>query len=68
MMRYIIPRPGMRVLCPDGTPLAETGAAVQWSSWWARRLRDGDITLEEPPATAGARRKSIADPAKSQES
>lgn len=55
--RYVLPVPGRRVRVP-GTyrPLPALGQMVAWSSYWARRLIDGDIEilLVEPPPPAPA--------------
>lgn len=45
---------GRRVRKPDGTLLDEQGESVMWSSFWLRRLRDGDVEIVddvEPEAT-----------------
>lgn len=48
-------RPG--VLHPDGRAVAVKGEAVVWSSWWARRLRDGEIALAAAEAANSAKTK-----------
>lgn len=36
------------VLRPDGRKLAPAGETVTWSTYWARRLKDGDIIIVVP--------------------
>lgn len=45
---WIAPTGTGRVLHPDGRPLADDGERVTWSTYWARRLRDGDIVIVSP--------------------
>jgi hypothetical protein len=40
----IKPATGLRVRTPDGGLLPESGATVERSSYWIRRLDDGDVT------------------------
>ncbi len=43
-MLYLKPKPGLIVRNPrNEKPLPEYGAAVPASSYWTRRLRDGDV-------------------------
>lgn len=44
----IRPAKGVRVRGPDGRVLPPEGAEVPRSSFWFRRLRDGDVELVEP--------------------
>lgn len=44
-LRFIKPAPGLTVNREDGQPLAAEGETLAWSSWWARRLRDGDVIV-----------------------
>lgn len=47
---YVIPKKGLKVRDPDaGNHLPEAGALVEASSYWRRRLRDGDVTLGNEP-------------------
>lgn len=46
---YLKPRKGLRVRRPDGRLLPEAGGHVQMSSYWRRRLRDGDVEKAAPP-------------------
>lgn len=41
----IKPRAGLSVLKPNGEHLATTGETVQRTSYWVRRLREGDVEL-----------------------
>ncbi|MEW5903644.1 MAG: DUF2635 domain-containing protein [Pseudomonadota bacterium] len=43
------PAKGLRVRKEDGTWLSEAGDTVTHSSYWARREKDGDVTLSELP-------------------
>lgn len=43
------PNKGLRVRKEDGTFLPEGGDTVTHSSYWARRDKDGDVTLSELP-------------------
>lgn len=46
----VVPTPGRRVLMPEsGRSLPSGGAEVDWSPFWARRLRDGDVTEQRQP-------------------
>jgi hypothetical protein len=53
---------GARVRKPDGAILNAAGEPVERTSFWLRREKDGDVTLEaiaaqEPAAEAGAKTK-----------
>ncbi|WP_052143355.1 DUF2635 domain-containing protein [Aeromonas hydrophila] len=51
--KTVRPLPGRRVRKPDGSLLATNGEAVNWTSYWLRRQRDGDIeVLAEQEETA----------------
>lgn len=43
------PAKGVRVRKEDGKFLPEGGDTVTHSSYWARRLKDGDVTLSDLP-------------------
>jgi len=48
---HLVPsRPGLRVLDPDhgDLPLPPEGREVGLSSYWIRRLQDGDVKAEHP--------------------
>ena len=48
---HVRPGPGLVVRDPvTGTPLPPEGAAVPRTSYWLRRLRDGDATEVPAPA------------------
>jgi hypothetical protein len=50
-MLFLIPKEGVRVVEPiSHTPLPAEGALVEESTYWLRRLRDGDVTAEVPAA------------------
>ncbi len=34
---------------PDGSYLAEQGEVIVWSTYWQRRLDDGDIIISDDP-------------------
>lgn len=53
----IKPAPGLRVRTPDGGLLPESGATVERSSYWIRRLDDGDVI-----ETAGVIETAVAEP------
>ena len=40
-------RPGLVVRGPDGAPLPVAGQAVTLTTFWARRLRDGDVMVAD---------------------
>lgn len=62
--RFVKPKPGLTVNRPDGTPLPVEGETVTWSSWWRRRLNDGDIDVAEHGAPAATKSTSKQDAAK----
>ncbi|WP_336938935.1 DUF2635 domain-containing protein [Acinetobacter modestus] len=46
---YVIPKKGYKIPDPSlGDHLPDTGRKVEMSPYWARRLRDGDITEKLP--------------------
>lgn len=55
-------RPGLRVLDPDhgGLPLPPEGSEVVLSSYWLRRIADGDVRVEgdAPPRLERASSRS----------
>ena len=67
--RFIKPSPGMAVRLPDSdaTPLPTYGKGVLWSSYWQRRLDQGDIVLITEKAVAEGEKAAIAALAKSAE-
>ncbi|UEX76990.1 DUF2635 domain-containing protein [Sediminicurvatus halobius] len=46
---YLKPRDGLQVRKPDGRVLAAEGERVALTSYWRRRLRDGDVVEARPP-------------------
>ena len=47
--KFLIPREGLIVRNPvDFTPLPETGALVDWNTFWRRRVACGDASIGEP--------------------
>lgn len=45
MMRFIKPANGAPVRKPDGTHLSDAGELVVWSTYWHRRVDDGDVEI-----------------------
>ncbi|ODR86709.1 DUF2635 domain-containing protein [Shewanella xiamenensis] len=43
---HLVPAPGRLVRKPDGHPLHQDGELLPLSSFWQRRLRDGDVTIK----------------------
>jgi hypothetical protein len=49
-MLFLIPAKGLRVICPETRqPLPEEGALKAKSTYWLRRLVDGDVTEGKAP-------------------
>lgn len=46
------PKPGLTVRKPDGSKLQADGELVSRTSFWIRRLQDGDVTEVKPAAKA----------------
>lgn len=44
-MIKIKPKNGLIVLKPDGSKLNPAGETVERSSYWIRRLKDGDVEI-----------------------
>jgi len=59
MRIYVVPAPGRRVRFWNaaGLPavLPDEGASVEESSFWLRRLQDGDVVIGAPPRPKAAR-------------
>lgn len=55
---FITPKAGLKIRKEDGTYLPEGGDTVIHSTYWARREKDGDVTLSDKlptePKTKGA--------------
>lgn len=53
------PAAGITLVDPEtGTAIPETGATVQTSSYWRRRIKDGDAVLVTPAAAATSPKKT----------
>lgn len=48
---FIKPAPGLKVRKPDGGELKPDGEQVEPSSYWLRRLADGDVVESKPVKT-----------------
>lgn len=61
-LRYYRPKAGLQVRDPDdsGRPLPAEGKGLTWSSYWERRLADGDIEPTDAKAIAAAQAKAAA--------
>lgn len=47
---FLIPNPGLEVLDPvSRRPLPADGEEVEKTTYWLRRLRDGDVTEGKAP-------------------
>ena len=46
------PKPGLTGRKPDGSKLQADGERVSRTSFWIRRLQDGDVTEVKPAAKA----------------
>lgn len=46
------PKPGLTVRKPDGSKLQADGERVSRTSFWIRRLQDGDVTEVKQAAKA----------------
>jgi hypothetical protein len=58
---YLIPKAGITVRDPaTGQPLPAAGGNKPRTSYWLRRLRDGDVSEGEPPKAAPAPNPSTA--------
>lgn len=49
---FVKPRAGVKVRDESMRFLPEEGAEVLESTWWTRKLQDGDVFKCEPPALA----------------
>lgn len=52
MQIVVKPAKGLTVLKPDGRKLAAEGETVTRTSFWLRRLQDGDVIEVKPAAKA----------------
>lgn len=54
---FLIPREGVLVIKPDtNTPLNAKGEMVENTSYYRRRVADGDASIGEPPAKASSKK------------
>ena len=51
--RWIKPAGAQAIRHPGGKPLAQKGERVTWSTYWQRRLNDGDVVAADAPAGVG---------------
>jgi len=49
--KFLKPADGLKVRKPVGGHLAPDGEAVEPSSYWLRRIEDGDVAEATPPKT-----------------
>ncbi len=55
--KLVKPERGIVVLDPASLRrVPEDGAIVPWNSYWQRRVREGSLTVVEPPAPKKARK------------
>ncbi|MDM5141737.1 DUF2635 domain-containing protein [Aeromonas bestiarum] len=52
MELYLKPAPGLVIKKPDGSKLAAEGERVPRTSFWLKRLADGDVVNVKPAAKA----------------
>ncbi|PCJ57851.1 MAG: DUF2635 domain-containing protein [Rhodospirillaceae bacterium] len=50
-MTHLIPKEGLAVRDPRGGHLPREGRTVELTSYWRRRLRDGDVKIGRKPKT-----------------
>jgi hypothetical protein len=56
---FVKPAEGLRVVNPaTGLPLPAEGDSVENGTYWIRRLNDGDVTEQTPPATPTSKANS----------
>ncbi|MEM7607330.1 MAG: DUF2635 domain-containing protein [Myxococcota bacterium] len=53
MKKFLRPTTGHQITHPTGAVLPKEGAEVRMDSFWHRRLRDGDVEVEEAPESEG---------------
>ncbi len=59
-MRWVKPKSGLVVRDPfKGDPLPAHGAGVLWSSYWQRRLDDGDLIETDQKSIEAGERKAL---------
>ena len=52
MKLYLKPKEGLTIRKPDGGKLAAEGEQVSRTSFWLKRLADGDVVNVKPAAKA----------------
>ncbi len=52
MELYLKPKEGLSIRKPDGSKLAAEGERVPRTSFWLKRLADGDVIILKPAAKA----------------
>ncbi|MBP8219728.1 MAG: DUF2635 domain-containing protein [Aeromonas sp.] len=52
MELYLKPKEGLTIRKPDGSKLATEGERVPRTSFWLKRLADGDVAEVKPAAKA----------------
>ncbi len=52
MELYLKPAPGLVIKKPDGSKLAADGEKVPRTSFWLKRLADGDVNEVKPAVKA----------------
>ena len=55
---FVKPKSGLTVRKPDGSKLAADGETVTRSSFWVRRLQDGDVVEVTQAAKAAKKSQS----------
>jgi hypothetical protein len=64
---YVVPKLGLKIRDPDLMDLLpDEGREVPESDYWVRRVNDGDVTVEKPPAAevvAQPAAETVAQPA-----
>ncbi|HGY4723286.1 TPA: DUF2635 domain-containing protein [Citrobacter amalonaticus] len=61
MKKLIKPRDGLQVRRPDGGVLKPEGEELEFSAWWERRRREGDITVANVAKPEAKRQKQEGD-------
>lgn len=64
MELYLKPAPGLVIKKPDGSKLAADGEKVTRTSFWLKRLADGDVLPVEEEQAAQADKKDVKPAAK----
>lgn len=64
MELYLKPAPGLVIKKPDGSKLAADGEKVPRTSFWLKRLADGDVLSVEEAQAAQADKEEVKPAAK----